>query len=248
MNVFGAFTFGSLIKTFLPGFVWGVALVLLWHDLHVHLGGVIPAIPDVAGEEQNVLLVAFPAAILLGLLSNIVMFMGVNDWLVRRPVRARNPDLFHLYDRLGEQIRAWHQTGLSCLDDRAARAYGVHADPELLILKSTGISDLAYVREQYWYHMEFQTNMLSAIFVTLLTLLADPAVLGSAPTPAAWERGALAVVALGGLCHLLRRAALKNYQRHIAKMCTLMAAAIRRDQQPPAAATEPSLAPACPCY
>ena len=29
MNIFGAFTFGSLIKTFLPGFVWLVAIVML---------------------------------------------------------------------------------------------------------------------------------------------------------------------------------------------------------------------------
>jgi hypothetical protein len=29
MNIFGAFTFGSLIKTFLPGFVWLIAIVIL---------------------------------------------------------------------------------------------------------------------------------------------------------------------------------------------------------------------------
>jgi len=33
MNIFGAFTFGSLIKTFLPGFVWLVAMVMVSVDV-----------------------------------------------------------------------------------------------------------------------------------------------------------------------------------------------------------------------
>jgi hypothetical protein len=33
MNIFGAFTFGSLIKTFLPGFVWLIALGIVAVDI-----------------------------------------------------------------------------------------------------------------------------------------------------------------------------------------------------------------------
>lgn len=73
MNVFGAFTFGSLIKTFIPGFVWLVALWLLWRG-GAALVPVLPPLPAVTDSQlQNGLVAAIPIAILLGLLSNIVV-------------------------------------------------------------------------------------------------------------------------------------------------------------------------------
>jgi hypothetical protein len=39
MNVFSAFTFGSLIKTFLPGLVWLIAIGILEADAQTAVGG-----------------------------------------------------------------------------------------------------------------------------------------------------------------------------------------------------------------
>ncbi len=225
MNVFGAFTFGSLIKTLVPGCVWLVALLLLWRDLHYYVPA-FPERPSIAGQEQSALVLAVPAAILLGLLSNIVVFMGVNDRLVRNPVRRRNPELFQLFDGLGQEIRVEHWKTVACAPPALEQSFLRHADPEVLVLQAVGMEHLAYIREQYWYHMEFQMNLMLAVTGLLLALLGSPAVLGAIGTPAALWRGGIEIVTLGGLCYFLHRAALKNYHRHVVKMCTLIAAAI----------------------
>jgi hypothetical protein len=227
MNVFGAFTFGSLIKTFIPGFVWVVALGLIWRDLAHLLGPAVPALPDPAGQEQNALVVAIPLSVLFGLLSNIVVFMGVNDRLVRNPVRRRNAELFGLYDYLLGRLRADSWKLVACLDRAHAESFLRHADSELLILETIGLDRLIYVREQYWYHLEFQVNLILAVAALLAGLLGSPSVLVLAA--AGLIRGAAEMVALGSLLVLLLFAARKNYHRHIGKMCTLMAASIGHD-------------------
>ncbi len=75
--------------------------------------------------------------------------------------------------------------------------------------------------------MEFQVNLMLAAFVAMVGAL-----LGLAPElagpgwRAAAEWAAFSFVTLGGLSWFLLRAARKNYHRHIAKMMSLMGAAI----------------------
>jgi hypothetical protein len=226
MNIFGAFTFGSLIKTFIPGFVWLVALWLLWRGAAA-LIPVLPPLPTLPESEYQNALVALPLAILLGLLSNIVVFMGVNDALVRGPVKRRATDLFALQDWVIRRVRDKYSARLGAMEQAVASAFYQHADAEWLILDRIGVKHLAYVREQYWYHMEFQVNLFLAVATALVGLLAGlaPDMWGPAPRPAA-EWIVTATVVLGGLCWFLLRAARKNFHRHVAKMTSLMVAAV----------------------
>ena len=227
MNIFGAFTFGSLIKTFLPGFAWLAAIVLLeadarqWHDS-------APVLWTYAqSKDQAALVLAIPASILLGLLSNIVVFMGVNDLLVRTPVRRANRDLCALYDMLAQRVRDRYWKSLDDADPAFRPAFNANIDPELVLLHTLGVDKLAYVREQYWYHLEFQLNLLLstgavALALTLSILLNGPSAPWSILLAAASV--ALAALAMRGLL----AAARKNYARHIAKIATIMAAALYR--------------------
>jgi len=237
MNVFGAFTFGSLIKTFIPGFVWLVALWLLWGGLAAALPALTqrPALDTVL--TQNSLVVAIPVAIVLGLLSNIIAFMGVNDVLIRDPVRRRTPDLFRLYDQIAGRIRHHFRDKLAFGDAALDRGFDSHADAELLLLQTIGMTHLAYVREQYWYHMEFQVNLLLATATGLLGLLLEqvPRTMGSEFHSAA-EWAGVDILLVGGACWFLLRAARKNYRRHVAKMTSVMAAALVGLLAPPPAA------------
>ncbi len=95
MNLFGSFTFGSLIKTFIPGLVWALAMLLYWRDADAWLPKLLPSLPS-TGDGQTLLVLAIPVGILLGLLSNIVVFMGVNDWLVRHRVQISHAPLYAL--------------------------------------------------------------------------------------------------------------------------------------------------------
>ena len=124
-------------------------------------------------EEQasTVLILAFPASIFVGLLSNVVVFMGLNDFLVRTPFRKKRAELFALHAKLSQQVREKCWTALGLNDPALKRSFDEWADPEIIIVERIGADKLAYVREQYWFHLEFQLNLLisfGAIFVALV--------------------------------------------------------------------------------
>jgi len=223
MNIFGAFTFGSLIKTFLPGFVWLIAIAMVEGDIS-RLHGVSPVILGyAAAHEQSALVLAIPTAILLGLLSNVIVFLGVNDRLVRDPVRKANPGLFALHDRLAAKLRDRCWDGLAWTDGDLRRDFDRFADAELIMLPEIGVDRLSYVREQYWYHLEFQVNLLLSIVVIFAAATLSAALSGK-PLRTIVLHAAVYLVLAGLICALLLHAARKNYQRHIAKMLSLMAA------------------------
>lgn len=230
MNVFGAFTFGSLIKTFIPGFVWLIALVLLDTGLERWAGIEKPALwTYIRDKDQSavVLALAIPASILLGLLSNILVFMGVNDWLVRSPVKSADPALYRLYETLAQRVQTRYWSALEGIDAGLQHPFDLHIDPELLLLHTIGVDKIAYVREQYWYHLEFQLNLmlsLAAVAVALVVWILLHI------TNLAWTLFLLAAcvaLAYAVMCGLVK-AARKNYSRHLAKIATIMAAALYR--------------------
>jgi hypothetical protein len=107
MNIFGAVTFGNLIKTFLPGLVWLIAFAILETDF-AQLRGYDSDVWKILGNKEQastVLILAFPASIFVGLLSNVVVFMGLNDFLVRTPFRKKRAELFALHAELSQQVR-----------------------------------------------------------------------------------------------------------------------------------------------
>ncbi len=225
MNIFGAFTFGSLIKTFLPGLVWLLAILILEIDVARMLNAEPPLWNFVKAKDQAALVLAIPASILIGLISNIVVFMGINDWLVRIPVRRSNPDLCALYDALAQRIRERCWTSLKDAAPRLKGAFDTNIDPEVVALHTIGVEKLAYLREQYWYHLEFQLNLLlslAAMAVALVLLIVTSA--ASAELRAALVLTCIVVTAL--IMAALLKAARKNYCRHVAKMASMMAAVL----------------------
>lgn len=232
MNIFGAFTFGSLIKTFLPGFVWLVAIGILDADV-AELRSTDPLVFAYAdAHEQAALILTIPAAILLGLMSNILVFMGINDRLIRNPVKRGDPGLFGLYELLSTRVRERCWKAVACEDEAARRHFDRVADVELIMLPSLGADKLAYVREQYWYHLEFQVNLLLSILVILAALVLRSAI-GAGSIAAFGVDLLFYLVVLALSWNLLVRAARKNYHRHIAKMTSLMASFLEPKPQAP---------------
>jgi hypothetical protein len=223
MNIFGAFTFGSLIKTFLPGFVWLVALGILEADFAQCRGHEGYLWSFLKTKDQAALVLAIPASILLGLLSNIAVFMGLNDRWVRDPVKLAEPALFALHARLAKQLLDQCWTSLAWSDAQMRQSFDERIDPEIVIVERIGFEKLAYVREQYWYHLEFQLNLLLSLLAMFVALFLS-AFINAATWPGALLCSALCVVAGCVVCFCLLRAAKKNYSRHIAKMASLMAA------------------------
>lgn len=225
MNIFGAFTFGSLIKTFLPGLVWLIAIGILEADVSQLVEEPPIIFAFVKGNTQAALVLAIPASILLGLLSNIAVFMGVNDRLIRDPVKKANPGLFALYDRLADQIRDQYWDLVECADEDVRREFNLHIDVELIMLQTIGVEKMAYVREQYWYYLEFQINLILSILMLFLSLAVFSA-LHANSFHNFFIHVLLYFALMAPVCGLLFRAARKNYQRHISKMLSLMASIV----------------------
>jgi hypothetical protein len=236
MNVFGAFTFGALIKTFLPGFVWLVALVIAEADLSQAFGMEPQLWAFAQNKDQFAVVLAIPASILLGLLSNMIVFMGVNDHLVRVPVRAANAKLFALYDDLAARLRARCWNAIGCTGQDLETAFKENIDVELIMLHSIGTSTLAYIREQYWFHLEFQLNLLLSLWALALACAVSIGLNAQSYQHAFALLLAIVVVGAAGTWFLLF-AARKNYCRHVAKMASMMASVLC----PPV--KEPSRAP-----
>ncbi|MFB9266121.1 hypothetical protein ACFFWD_23700 [Bradyrhizobium erythrophlei] len=233
MNIFGAVTFGSLIKTFLPDLVWLIAFAILDNDLALLLGYESYLWSALKNKDlaSTLLVLAFPASILVGLLSNVIVFMGLNDLFVRNPFKRKHRELFSLHATLSDKVRDQCWTAMK-IDDQSLRAsFYKWTDPEIIIVERIGADKLAYVREQYWYHLEFQLNLLISL-VAVFVALGTSVLINRGFSPAiGGERIAAAIIVCGFVCYGLLRAAQKNYERHIAKMASLMTALLSQPNE-----------------
>ena len=230
MNIFGAVTFGSLIKTFLPGLVWLIAFIIVDADLAQLCGYESYVWKTLANKDfaPALLILAFPASILIGLLSNVVVFMGLNDFLVRNPLKKKQRELFDLHTSLADKVREQCWTSLALGNPALKASFDKWTDPEIIIIERIGADKLAYVREQYWYHLEFQLNLLISLVAVFIAISVSIFINYGFNLALISERMAAATIASGFICYGLLMAARKNYERHIAKMASLMIALLSR--------------------
>jgi hypothetical protein len=232
MNIFGAVTFGSLIKTFLPGLVWLCAFAIVEADIALFCGYESYVVKILGNKEQasTLLIIAFPASIFVGLLSNVIVFMGLNDWLVRTPFKTNNKNLFELHAKLSQMLRdkSWEMLGLN--DARFKATFDRWVDPEIILVERIGPEKLAYVREQYWYHLEFQLNLLVSFCAVFAALVVSAFLNGAFDSAGGFGRLVVVVVVYGLISVWLWLAARKNFERHIAKMASLLTAVLTQPE------------------
>ena len=90
MNLFGAFNFGKLIKTFLPGFVVLVGLSLAADGVFVSVSGKVTWLAWALNQPVFSSFASIPLSLICGILSNIVFFTFLTDTLIRRPFQKAN--------------------------------------------------------------------------------------------------------------------------------------------------------------
>lgn len=227
MNIFGSLSFASVIKTFLPGFVWLFALCLVEIDFAQlnHYPAWTPKILQSKDQALLVLALAIPASLLLGLISNIAVFMGLNDWLVRKPFETSDGDLHRLHTHFRSELQARCWTALQPTDGTLRASFDKNTDPEVILVERIGFEKLAYVREQYWYHLEFQLNLLISLVVLIVALGSSVILNANSPESMFNIVLVLSVAAIIG-CRWLTKAARRNYARHIAKITSLIIAVL----------------------
>ncbi|MBN7795510.1 hypothetical protein [Parahaliea mediterranea] len=241
MNVFGAFTFGNLIKTFLPGLIWLFGLVLLEASIAGFFDSAPAALWFIRSFPQVSLVLAIPFSILLGLFSNVIVFMGLNDVLVRNPSK-RDPEgknVHELYDLVCGKTRqfVWEPIKVDGDSEPSRNTDSPCVDAEVLVLHELGAAQLSFVREQYWSYVEFLMNLMLGLWVlTGAVLLRCLTAYPLAPALCI----TLPLLAASALvsCFLVK-AARKNYQRHIAKMLSLILSVLSKQQRAEIAAARP---------
>jgi hypothetical protein len=173
-------------------------------------------------KDQAVLVLAIPLSILLGLLSNVAVFMGLNDRWIRTPFKTNEPALFNLHAQLSKKLRDDCWAVLAAKAPDLPRNCDDCIDSEIILVERIGVEKFAYVREQYWYHLEFQLNLLLSLMAAFAALFGSA--LLNASGWRAFAYAAMCLVAGYFVCKWLLKAARKNYSRHIAKMASLMTA------------------------
>ena len=119
------------------------------------------------------------------------------------------------------RIRSQCRETLALDQQEARHDFDTHTDVELIMLAELGTTTLAYVREQYWYHLEFQMNLLLS-FVGLFVGAALNTGLGPCTGISLLLNLFLYFLVFPVMGALLLTAARKNYARHISKMLSLM--------------------------
>jgi hypothetical protein len=182
---------------------------------------------DVAGTSS-----AFVLCIILGLISNTLVFAGINDFLVRGPVQRdkRNLAFFSSKKRVEDRIRGYFARKLSSVDDlgnpvapsaRKADFQSVFddIDVEYVVLNKFTESRLVYVQEQYWYYMELHINLAVAVLLLAVSCMLRASAYGAIILA---TRNLLFLLGSAILFFFLVRMARRNYLRHCKKMFSLL--------------------------
>ena len=223
MNIFGAFTFGRLIKTFLPGIVL-FAASLLYLDTILTLLGADFVVTRWAIDNPILTTVAtVPASVILGIFLNTIVFGGLLDTLVRKPVDTKMAEFNGKRDQVIDATI--DKSGLKeLIEPDLMQYFRKKLDFEAFLLPRTDLNKLVFLQESYWYYLEFQINIALAAGYGSVGLIAWYTVvdgrLGLA-TPAAVAAGVglLGLTAAGSL--ILIRTARLNYERHKLKLVSM---------------------------
>jgi hypothetical protein len=177
MNVFGAFNFGSLIKTFLPGLLLFFVLLLYLEIFTYWCYKYIGILKFLFFEKPELLAVlSVPISIGLGITLNSVLFSGMSEYLLEKKHKEKNNEFYEFRELAFTKIKEKVFEFLEFEDDEK-KVFIQSIDPRFFFLHKTMLPNLMYLRESYWYYLEFQLNTLLAItigipaFITALVIL-----------------------------------------------------------------------------
>lgn len=229
VNLLGSIDFGRSVKTYLPGSVILVSLAGLVDCAFALLTGA-PVLGPWSVENSVIAgVVAIPASVILGLLSNTLFFHFLHERLVERAVRAKHPDL----DRAASEFRkAVIQDKVQSLPESyRSQVLERAVDVDALLLSDVSLPARAITKEEFWFYLEFQVNMALGVTVAWLavvcTTLLKRADLGL--DTLAWLILVLLLTAFlaSAVCTLVG-AARKNYYYYQKRLLSLHVAAVLR--------------------
>lgn len=243
MNVFGAFNFGRLIKTFLPGvmLLLGVVLILdaasYWLNQPPHRLARL-----IAAQGLIATALAVPLSLILGIFCNMVFYAYANDRLIRQKFKTDEPVLHGFKEHLLARVIEHLEKQDTIPKEKLAAIRG-HLDLEALLLPKIDLAKLVFLQESYWYYLEFQLNILLAIVFVAFSSSIHIFTYASVEKIGLWGAGALiasgiVVTCIG--CRMCIVSARKNYRSHIAKTNSYYLSLLPEFLEPKNATSDPS--------
>jgi hypothetical protein len=166
MNLFGAFNFGRLIKTFLPGLILFIGLLFYIDILLYYLIGHPKVVPYFLQKDLQFLTLSIPSSIILGIFSNTLFFSEAMDRLIEIPNKKKRPAFYRYEESLKQKINEYYIDRLN-LTDEEQDGFRQFNDPRHFLLHKQDLEKYMFIQESYWYYLEFQINILLAlIFIT----------------------------------------------------------------------------------
>jgi len=227
MNPLSAFSFGKIIKTFIPGLLAAAAVVLVLELLY-HISSSTLCAPRsgfwgcffagsllrriVADTARTTAFGALliPLALLLGFFLNTVMWFSVNGWCRSRVERAMGKE----FEAARKSLEDDASFAFRSVIGEAAEVPRVHLHDFYLPLMN--LDKLTFLRESYFSWFEFHFNSVAALFVTAITYAVTVIVLASHWSMAVnWLSHLIVPIVLcAGLGWFLAVAGLGNLRRY----------------------------------
>jgi len=233
-GIFSSFRFGSLIKTFLPGFILFTASLFLLDCFLENLGVAFSLSNHIQAYSEIFLLFFIPLSLIFGITCNTIIFAGLNDLLIRKPHQKSvdNKELYKLKQSFFNVVSqkyfmpVFPDISFSC-DSGLDRLEALNTLDIEIVLETLGDREDFYaLRESYWYYLEYQMNMAVAVSFLGLAIFVWLATNPNLRLPQSSANATLFTTALLTISHflLVLKAAKRNYDRHVRKMFSLMLA------------------------
>lgn len=216
MNLFGTFSYGNIIKTFIPGVFFVVAIALLVDDYNYLRSGVYIIFDFTSSNPVLSIALLIPLSIFMGIVSNSLCFTLIIPRFIEQPFKDKNPDFLEYKNSVIKEMKSHYMALLKTPSDME-KSFNDHMDVRSFLLNKKELSTLQYLRESYWYFMEFQVNSIMAI-----TILAFGGVLniilryksGAMPSDMVFAYLIVIFLCVSVLFKMFMSAARENYVKH----------------------------------
>lgn len=163
MNLFGAFNFGRLIKTFLPGFIFLIATLGYIAIFNYYLAGQEKILAYCASNPVLFIGVSIPTSIILGIFSNIVFFTYGTTRLIREKHEKKNRDFYKFKNKIYSSVKEYFANKFT-QDHETNEQFYKNCDVEYLLFRELPLDKLVFLQESYWYYLEFQINIYLGVW------------------------------------------------------------------------------------
>jgi hypothetical protein len=170
MDLFGSLNFSKLIKTFLPGFMLCIAMFIYFDMLVYFIVNKHIIFSFAIGNAVLFTLLLIPFSIIFGVLSNTVFFIFGYERIIFRNYKKCNSELLNFENEIKGKIKRKIQTSINLDIDQDDRVLE-YLDVKSFYLHKMDTEKISFVKDSFWYYLEFQLNILLGIDFLIPALL-----------------------------------------------------------------------------